>query len=123
MAQAVLSGNTKGYRHHPQLNRFQEQSSAMDCITAYLITVQREAQVRAYNFDETKILSAGICKKIKESSGQLQYEWQHLKAKLRKRAPAQFKVFCDVRMPEPHPLFDIVKGDVRQWERVKHERM
>jgi hypothetical protein len=119
LAQAVLGGKTKGYKHHPQLNRFWEQSSPMSCIASYLVDIQKEAQARAYQFDKTKILPAIPCDKITETNGQLQYEWQHLKAKLRERAPDQFKILCDIRMPEPHPLFNIVKGGVSKWERVK----
>jgi len=119
LAQAVLIGNTRGYRYHPQLNRFREQPSPLGCIAAYLVEVQKESQSRNYQFDKTKILSAGSCKKVIETNGQLQYEWQHLKAKLRKRAPDQYNVLCRVRMPEPHPIFNIVTGEVRNWERIK----
>lgn len=119
LAQAVLSGNTKGYKHHPQLSRFQEQPSPLGSIATYLRGVQMEAQARAYKFDKTKILSADPCERISETNGQLQYEWRHLKAKLRKRAPEQFTLLGNVRMPEPHPIFHIVEGGVRTWERVK----
>jgi len=119
LAQAVLSGNTKGYKYHPQLNRFQEQPSPLGCIAIYLKGVQVEARARAYRFDKTKIISTDSCRKITETSGQLQYEWRHLKAKLRERAPEQFMLLCDVKTPEPHPIFQIVEGGVRTWERVK----
>jgi len=95
------------------------QPSPLGCIATYLRDVQMEAQARAYQFDKTKIISADPCEKITETNGQLQYEWRHLKAKLRERAPEQFKLLCDVRIPEPHPLFNIVKGGVSKWERVK----
>ena len=119
MAQAVLNGKTKGYKHHPQLKRFQQQSSPLGCIAAYLRVVQKEACARAYQFDKKKIISSDPFDNITENSGQLQYEWRHLKTKLKERAPDQFKVLCDIRMPEPHPLFNIVKGGVSKWERVK----
>ena len=38
------------------------------------------------------------------------YEWQHLKAKLRTRAPHLFQQFRDIPMPNPHPMFRIVSG-------------
>jgi Pyrimidine dimer DNA glycosylase len=119
LAQAVLSGHTRGYRHHPQLKRFQEQLSPLDSVAAYLLAVHEEAQKRAYQFDKTKILSATPCERITETSGQLQYEWGHLKIKLRERAPEQLKPFGHVRTPRPHPLFKIVEGDIREWEKVK----
>ena len=47
LAQAVLGGNTKGYKHHPQLSRFHEQPSPLGSIATYLRGVQMEAQARA----------------------------------------------------------------------------
>ncbi|MDX2446695.1 MAG: pyrimidine dimer DNA glycosylase/endonuclease V [Desulfobacterales bacterium] len=119
LAQAVLNGHTKGYRHHPQLIRFQEQTSPLDCIAAYLKEIHREAQQRTYQFNKIKILSSGPCKRITETRGQIQYEWRHLKIKLRQRDPDRLKHFCDVSMPKLHPLFKIVEGDIREWEKVK----
>ena len=45
-------------------------------------------------------------------SGQLLYEWWHLKSKLRVRAPQLLQEFRGVTLPEPHPLFQIVPGEV-----------
>ena len=53
-----------------------------------------------------------------ETSGQLLYEWGHLKAKLRSRAPQMHRQLKSVTMPDPHPLFRIVPGGVRDWERT-----
>jgi hypothetical protein len=118
LAQAVLKGATKGYTHHPQLERFREQPYPLECIAAYLMAVYKEAVKRAYRFDVTKVLSPGTCKRIPETTGQLQYEWLHLRAKLRQRSPGRFEVIRHIQIPEPHPIFQIVAGDVRKWERV-----
>jgi hypothetical protein len=40
-------------------------------------------------------------------------------SKAQEKGPDQFKVLCDVRKLEPHPLFNIVKGGVSKWERAK----
>jgi hypothetical protein len=48
----------------------------------------------------------------------LLYEWGHLKAKLRVRAPQMARRWRSVTMPETHPLFRIVPGGVREWERM-----
>jgi hypothetical protein len=119
LAQAVLKGATKGYTHHPQLERFQAQPYPLECMAAYLMAVYREAVKRTYRFDVTRILSPENCGGITETSGQLQYEWRHLNAKLRQRAPDWFKAIRYIQAPEPHPIFQIVEGDVRKWERVK----
>jgi hypothetical protein len=118
LAQAVLKGATKGYTHHPQLERFREQPAPLECMAAYLIAVYREAERRAYRFNVTKILSRTSCETITETTGQLQYEWRHLRAKLRQRSPDRFEVIRHIQIPEPHPIFQIVEGDVRKWERV-----
>ena len=56
-------------------------------------------------------------KRIPETRGQLIYEWSHLRAKLRARSPEQFDRILHVDEPDPHPLFDIVPGEVREWEK------
>jgi hypothetical protein len=57
-------------------------------------------------------------RRIDETDGQLLYEWRHLQKKLGRRAPEWQAGFGTVRVPAPHPLFHIVPGEVRQWERV-----
>ena len=39
LARAVLRGETRGYRHHPQLQRFQAQAAPRSAINAYLTSV------------------------------------------------------------------------------------
>ena len=52
-----------------------------------------------------------------ETRGQLRYEWEHLKAKLRRRDVQKFRQFEKLAEPEPHPLFRLVPGEVRTWEK------
>jgi hypothetical protein len=47
----------------------------------------------------------------------LLYEWRHLMAKLRVRAPLLARRLRSITRPEPHPLFRIVPGNVRAWEK------
>jgi len=117
LAQAVLRGKTRGYRHHPQLVRFRSQRDALAAIATYLVTVHSEAVRRGYAFDAHKIDKRRTRTRIAETSGQLQFEWQHLKTKLRKRSNALFSDYAKIREPLPHPLFRIVPGPVRKWER------
>lgn len=51
-----------------------------------------------------------------ETRGQLLWEWGHLKAKLRLRAPDVHDSLNTVSVPDAHPMFDIVPGPVRAWE-------
>ena len=56
-----------------------------------------------------------------ETSGQLLYEWQHLKTKLSVRSTSVLSQAAKVKEPRPHPLFRIIPGQVRNWERRKAE--
>ncbi len=118
LAQKVISGATQGYRHHPQLARFQVQTDPLAVIATFLLGIADEAQSRGYHFDASKISRRRFTGQIAETSGQLLYEWGHLKAKLRVRAPQMESQLRSVTMPEPHPLFRVVPGGVRDWERT-----
>lgn len=117
LAQKVLGGSTRGYRNHPQLSRFRTAIDPQAAIAAFLHELAAEAERRGYRFDTTKIVGSRSTPRIRETSGQLDYEWQHLKRKLRLRAPAIARQLRGVAKPEPHPLFRIVVGKVREWEK------
>lgn len=120
LAQAVLLGRTRGYRQHPQLERFRNQADPAAAIAAYLAAVLAEAARRGYKFDARKIGRRRMRGRIAEARGQLLYEWRHLKNKLGRRDPAALAVCTRVRTPGSHPLFRIVAGPVRSWERLSH---
>ena len=116
LAQAVLKGQTSGYKHHPQLIRFRNTSSPTDSIACYLRGVFDESCRRGYCFDVVKIGSAGTGESIIATRGQLDYEWMHLKKKLRARAPSCLNRIQTISRPVPHPLFRIVPGKVEECE-------
>ena len=118
LAQKVLAGATRGYRHHPQLARFQAQADPLAAIATFLVGLADEAQSRGYYFDTSKISPRRFTGQMAETSGQLLHEWRHLKAKLQVRAPQMGRRLRNIKMPEPHPLFRIVPGEVRDWERT-----
>jgi len=117
LAQAVLRGKTKGYVHHPQLIRFRSQRSPTAAVATYLRAVHTESEQRGYRFDANRIQKGRMRKRIQETEGQLQYEWTHLLAKLKTRSPERYAKFRRIALPDPHPLFEIVPGDVRSWEK------
>ncbi len=117
LAQKVLSGATRGYRRHPQLTRFREQADPSGAIAAFLACLADEARRRGYRFDTTKISRHTFTGQIPETDGQLLHEWKHLQRKLQARAPELARQLRDIAMPEPNPLFHIVPGKVRDWER------
>jgi pyrimidine dimer DNA glycosylase len=116
LARAVLRGKTRGYRHHPQLIRFQESSSPVATLNRYLSAIHREASRRGYAFDASRFGPVRGAGRLTETRGQLDYEWDHLLAKLRRRAPEQWRALQELPRPEPHPLFRIVSGKVAAWE-------
>lgn len=117
LAQAVLRGETRGYRNHPQLDRFKVHASPLSAISCYLKAVHAEAVVRGYVFDGSKIKLAGKDVILTVTSGQMEYEWGHLLAKLKARNPALHQKWRVTAVPEAHPLFKVHKGDVESWER------
>ena len=118
LAQAVLAGQTRGYTHHPHLNRFRESPSPLTAMAEYLRVVQAEATRRGYAFDATKIAASGRPEAIVATRDQLDYEWTHLVVKLERRAPDWLAGLQVGSPPDPHPLFRIVPGPVADWEVV-----
>jgi hypothetical protein len=118
LAQAVLSGRTKGYRHHPQLDRFRAEPRPIDGIAMYLQGVRAEADARGYAFVAARIHRIRASGRMVVTRGQLDYEWQHLRKKLAARDPAWLAKLADVARPRAHPLFRVVPGGVEIWERV-----
>ena len=118
LAQKVLQGGTRGYKHHPQLFRFRETANPPAALATYLAGVHAEALRRGYHFDAAKIGKRRSRQKIKETRGQLMYEWAHLRRKLKRRAPAEYRASLKISKPSPHPLFHIVPGRVPDWEKT-----
>ncbi len=119
LAQAVLLGRTRGYTRHPQLQRFRAAVDPVSCITSYLRVVADEATSRGYAFNLALIVTSGSpTRPIAETKGQLLYEWEHLGRKLKRRSPEWYRDQVAEAQPTSHPLFRIVAGGVRDWERV-----
>ena len=116
LAQNVLLGNTKGYKHHPQLIRFKNTTNPIGAIAVYLRSIADEAERRGYNFNRLKIINKRYTQKIKVNSGQIEYEFQHLLKKLKKRDPELYSKYKNEKKIELHPLFKKVKGNVLDWE-------
>lgn len=119
LAQKVLKGETRGYRNHPQLNRFKLQENPVAVISTYLHYIYAEAQRRGYKFDKEKIESQPTSIQILATSGQLLYEWKHLRGKLRTRDKEKYQEIKTVTAPDVHPLFKIIEGEVEAWGNKK----
>lgn len=118
LAQKVLSGETRGYQNHPQLIRFRQHDDPAAAISTYLEHIYREAEHRGWHFDRTKIAGGLTDHQIPVSEGQMRYEHELLKRKLKIRNYTWYKVLSFVSDPKPHPLFVIVPGDVEEWEKI-----
>ena len=119
LAQAVLRGQTRGYRHHPQLARFREHPQPLAAISRYLHVVYLEATSRGFAFDRTKIRAVRIELAIPVSGEQMRYEWRHLLRKLKRRSPHVWRSCSSLRRPRAHPLFRVRPGPVEPWERPR----
>lgn len=120
LARAVVLGNTRGYTFHPQLERFIAANNTVLALEAYLQEVYKESIVRGYHFDALKIAAAPVnVKKIAVTSGQMSYEFAHLKKKLLIRNKQNYQALLTITEPEPHPLFYVVNGNRALWEKVK----
>ena len=117
LAQAVLRGETRGYRHHPQLLRFREQPRPLGSIAGYLRAVHAEAAERGYRFAAEKIGRSQAAGQLTVTRGQLDFEWQHLMEKLGLRDPERRSRLEAIATREPHPLFRVSPGRVAEWER------
>jgi hypothetical protein len=117
LAQKVLAGATRGYRNHPQLIRFQAQPDSLAAIAAFLTGLAEEANRRGYHFNVSKILHRATKERISETRGQLLFEWKHLQKKLHVRAPLAARKLRKIAVPKPHPLFSVIPGNTRSWEK------
>lgn len=116
LAQNVLLGKTRGYKNHPQLNRFKITRDPVAAIAAYLTAVADEADRRGYVFNKSKISNKRMKGKMPVTRGQVKYEFDHLLDKLRARDPDLYRQLKKVDRIKVHPLFAKVRGKVEDWE-------
>lgn len=120
LAQAVLLGRTRGYTHHPQLERFRQPADPPALIGSYLHELAAEASRRGYRFDAGRIVrTSGSVERLIVTDGQLEFERRHLRAKIRQRNPGDRDRLAALENPtvRPHPVFDVIPGPTASWER------
>jgi len=118
LAQAVLMNLTKGYKNHPQLNRFKKCKDPIGVIGTYLKQVLLEAKVRGYNFSEDKIIRYSE-EKVNVTDEQVVYEFKHFMKKLKVRDNDRFN-FLNLRRSDGiyiHPSFHLIDGEIEDWEK------
>lgn len=121
LAQKVLKGETRGYKNHPQLVRFKTSPDPLGAIAEYLRGLYAEAVRRGYKFVGEKIAAARFDGKLTCPRGQVAYEWEHLKRKLKSRDATKYAESEGLEWPDTHPLFTVTEGGVEDWENVAGE--
>ncbi len=116
LAKHVLAGKTRGYKNHPQLDRFKACKDPLNAINFYLAVVHREAENRGYHFNRKKIDWKFRRTKIKVTDGQMTYELRHLKKKLKVRDKEKLKEIAGIKDFSAHPIFKVVEGKIEPWE-------
>lgn len=119
LAKHVLEGKTKGYKNHPQLDRFKKTENPVACVNQYLVSVYNEAVERTYNFSKEKINWDFDGETLTVTKGQLMYETEHLLNKLKIRDEAKFMELTAIETPDLHPLFKLIDGEIAAWEIIK----
>lgn len=124
LAKNVLEGKTKGYKNHPQLDRFKNSQYPIDQINNYLFGIYQEAESRGYKFSLEKLEGLKKVKdKIKVNNEQISYEFSHLLKKLEMRDVKRFNNLVSslkfIKEIEIHNLFKVVKGGIEKWEKIK----
>jgi hypothetical protein len=117
LAQRVLTGTTRGYTRHPQLERFRAVDEPLDAIGHFLMSVRTEATARGYRFDASRVLRTDAPNPgIPVTTGQLAFELEHLRLKVGVRDADWLP-----RLPAlaaAAPSFVEVAGEVESWERA-----
>ena len=116
LAQKVLYKSTKGYRNHPQLDRFKRTENPIEAIAGYLEEIYEESLKRGYNFNRSKIIGQGTNSKITVTKGQIRYELNHLIKKVKNRDITALDKIKNVASPDPNPIFNVIEGDIEPWE-------
>ncbi|MGQ0738570.1 MAG: pyrimidine dimer DNA glycosylase/endonuclease V [Bacteroidota bacterium] len=118
LAKNVLLNKTRGYKNHPQLNRFKKLKNPVDAIDQYLREVLKEAVSRGYKFNSDKISKPIRKIKMNVTSGQITYESAHLLKKLKLRDKKKYSQLKSLKHFEQHSVFRVVKGEIESWEAI-----
>ncbi|MBE0648656.1 MAG: hypothetical protein IH596_12840 [Bacteroidales bacterium] len=118
LAKKVLEGKTKGYRNHPQLNRFKKSDDPLRCISQYLAAVYGESLKRGYHFNKEKFHAHTQLVTLPVTRGQIDYETQHLLKKLQARDVERYTRLLKETTIALHPLFYLIDGETEEWEIV-----
>ena len=122
LALNVLQGKTKGYKHHPQLERFKQCINPIESISDYLHFIVDEADLRGYTYNRHKLLTRNANTEIISICyGQLVFECTHLRNKILTRNVKEIaRISDDIELVNLHPMFTLNYDSFtpERWERV-----
>jgi hypothetical protein len=118
LAQSVINKSSGSYRNHPQLNRFKATENPPGLLGFFLVEIVEESLLRNYKFNKDKIQLIITEPKIPVTSGQVNYEFSHLKNKLKNRDPERYNILLKENAIKVHPLFYVVEGPIENWEKI-----
>jgi hypothetical protein len=118
LAKNVLEEKTKGYKNHPQLTRFKNSNNPLQGINQYLAAVYQESLARGFHFNKEKFNVYHEPVILTVTRRQIEHEMQHLLKKLKTRDTERYHRLLKETNIEPHPIFNIIEGEIEEWEIV-----
>lgn len=131
LAKAVLEDKTKGYKNHPQLDRFKAADMPLEAINIYLGCLHQEAVFRGYNFDGSKLNPVSVeytyTNPMQVTKEQVAYEAMLLAVKIWNRKDRRTQEDIDRIMDLVNDKieylwlgdnFELVGGQIEPWEKT-----
>ena len=118
----ALTGKQEMWKNHPQLERFKASNNPMSNFQDYAFVLCRHKFEQWLEQLETIPTETEYEIVMTVTKGQLQYEWKHYLNKLKTQKGRDKELYEKLKLienPEPHPLFEVVEGDIESWEKVK----
>lgn len=120
LVQKILTGEVNAYNGNAQVERFRNYDNPVKAIGSYLSYIAVEGSKRGYKLSHEKILYPGFEQDLTPvSNGQLIFEMQHLRNKLKIRDKAKCAEIKKISAIEANPLFDLTLGGIMDWEKSK----
>ena len=119
LARAVLREQTRGYRHHPQLERFRAHAFPRSAINTYLAAIHSEAAARGYAFDKRKIGPLSPVHSISTTTEQYCMSGTFAEKTIRAE-PSVAPAVAHSRCPAVSSAVCAGPGLIEPWERTGH---
>lgn len=120
LVQKILNQEIDAYNGNAQVERFKNYNDPIKAIGSYLSYIAAEGSKRGYKLSHEKILYPSFEQDLTSvNDGQLIFEMQHLRNKLKIRDKVKYSEIKKVSTIETNPLFDLTAGGIMDWEKSK----